>query len=462
MTTIALFRHAEPTPTVTETIMQPLSYARRGARWLMAAGLAVACLTSPANAQAKFEVVKPELRLELENPGGRIEADPGEIRPFFEKKGRQLNCDYVEYRLRFGLKGSAGVLGDPAVNALLQTVKLDFYDQMPNGLTVVDVEAKGDGTDAGGGPLPAMTIGTTADPNDTAKLENFRLSGTDLDGSGEADLRYVSFKIVAKIDHAAFPAPTIVDNQGWINLQRAAGPVMHMPSHDPNEPDDGKALTGEKTSIKIDVTDCEPPPPPPGDGEECFKVETGDVDCVPGGGAYGGGLAQAGGTGSVTRCVFIANQALAPGGGIAAGGAFFHDGGGVFGLHPLRPTFGTGGGMIVTLGDLDGDSDLDLVAGNYPRPNHLSATETVWLNDGRAVFSPHPVVPAFGGGSTLDVELGDLDGDGDRDALVVNHHNEPETVWLNDGTGAFAPHPTAPWLPATPIRTRSRTAPASA
>ncbi|MHC1767031.1 MAG: choice-of-anchor Q domain-containing protein [Verrucomicrobiia bacterium] len=54
---------------------------------------------------------------------------------------------------------------------------------------------------------------------------------------------------------------------------------------------------------------------------------SGSVRGTPGGGAYGGALAQAGATAMVTRCLFVANHARGGGGAIASGGAFFHDGG---------------------------------------------------------------------------------------------------------------------------------------
>ena len=249
----------------------------------MAAGLAVA---SSMPAAAQVERADPPV-LRLERPD-RPEREAGEARPFFEKIGRQVDCDYVTYRLRFGFRGDPAFLANPAFADELKTIRMDLSDQLPDGLTVLNVQASGDGTDAAGGPLPAAAIGTTDNPNDTAELKDFRLSVDDLDGSGEVDERYVEVRIVAKIDRVAFPAPTIVDNQGVVTIQLPMGPTVDVFSHDPAVPDDGDFKTGEKTKISIDVTDCEPPPPPPppGDGEPCFKLEEGEVDCVPGGGAF--------------------------------------------------------------------------------------------------------------------------------------------------------------------------------
>ncbi|MEP6563729.1 MAG: hypothetical protein ABJB10_01235 [Mesorhizobium sp.] len=270
--------------TVMETIMKPLSYARRGARWLMAAGIAVALAPAlPAVAAQNIQATSPDVQLDLDNPRV-INPRPDRIVPFFTKKGTQRGCDYVVYSLSFGLRGDPQGFADPSFVARLNKLKMDFKDQLPHGLEIVNVNVSGDGTDASGGPLPGATISTSANPNDTATVSDFRISATDLDGAGAANERVINFKITAKIDHAAFPSPTIVDNQGMIKVTNGVGTGTIIPSQDPSKPDDGDFKTGEKTSIKIDVTKCEPPPPPP--GKECFKVERGTVDCVPGGGAF--------------------------------------------------------------------------------------------------------------------------------------------------------------------------------
>ncbi|MBD2755594.1 beta strand repeat-containing protein [Spirosoma validum] len=93
----------------------------------------------------------------------------------------------------------------------------------------------------------------------------------------------------------------------------------------------------------------------------------------------------------------------------------------------------------IALGDLDGDSDLDLVTNNKN-----SNTVSVRLNNGVGTFTapainPEPVV----GDSPGSVALGDVDGDGDLDLLVANSYS-PVSVRLNDGTGNFTPPATNP------------------
>ena len=85
-----------------------------------------------------------------------------------------------------------------------------------------------------------------------------------------------------------------------------------------------------------------------------------------------------------------------------------------------------GYGWGISLGDLDGDGDLDAVFSNYTKGN------SVWLNDGQASFTTTGQQPGYGFRSTL----GDLDGDGDLDLFNVEN-NHRGSVWLNDGDGQF-------------------------
>jgi hypothetical protein len=92
---------------------------------------------------------------------------------------------------------------------------------------------------------------------------------------------------------------------------------------------------------------------------------------------------------------------------------------------PPSPTFGAGESKSVALGDVDGDGDLDALVAN-----DNDAAQEVYLNDGGGAFSAHPISPTFGAGNSSAIALGDVDGDGDLDALVANV-SAAQTVWLN-------------------------------
>jgi hypothetical protein len=91
----------------------------------------------------------------------------------------------------------------------------------------------------------------------------------------------------------------------------------------------------------------------------------------------------------------------------------------------------------VALGDVDGDGDLDAVFSNMG-PRHSQ----VWLNDGSGFFvDSGQELTQQGHGAAL----GDLDGDGDLDLFIscasysangVEYY-APSKVYLNDGTGVF-------------------------
>lgn len=89
----------------------------------------------------------------------------------------------------------------------------------------------------------------------------------------------------------------------------------------------------------------------------------------------------------------------------------------------------------VDLGDVDGDGDLDaFVTATYTTTQNRA--NRVWLNvDGTGIFTDSG--QRLGNASSLSLDLGDVDGDGDLDAFVANDDGQPNTVWWNDSTGVF-------------------------
>lgn len=106
--------------------------------------------------------------------------------------------------------------------------------------------------------------------------------------------------------------------------------------------------------------------------------------------------------------------------------------------------------LALALADVDGDGDPDMVTGNCCQTNRL------FLNNGAGTFTDVTTThfpTTFGGVNTFSVALEDLDGDGDRDALIGNAGTQ-DRLYLNNGTGHFI-NATSARLPASTHDTRA-------
>ncbi|MFQ5434070.1 MAG: FG-GAP-like repeat-containing protein, partial [Anaerolineae bacterium] len=102
----------------------------------------------------------------------------------------------------------------------------------------------------------------------------------------------------------------------------------------------------------------------------------------------------------------------------------------------LDSTYAAGDGPhFVGIGDLNGDSALDLAI-----PNSRSHDVFSWLNLGGAGFNQHNINGV--GQSPRALTVGDFDSDGDLDIAAANEVSSSVSLLNNDGAGVFTPRDT--------------------
>ncbi|MCH8343879.1 MAG: VCBS repeat-containing protein [Planctomycetes bacterium] len=93
----------------------------------------------------------------------------------------------------------------------------------------------------------------------------------------------------------------------------------------------------------------------------------------------------------------------------------------------------------LTIGDIDGDGDLDLIfanGGNFSSPG-APQPQRVYINNGSGVFTDESAARLGFSGLCRGVELGDIDDDGDLDLIFAQDFNRLPHLFTNNGNGFF-------------------------
>jgi hypothetical protein len=181
-----------------------------------------------------------------------------------------------------------------------------------------------------------------------------------------------------------------------------------------------------------------------GNGDGTFRKATHFIDTASGYGITNVMLADVNGDGNLDAV----GQLRALGAGPYAFGVLFGDGKGdfTFNLNTVIPVqLGYGGAtaghawVTPTLGDFNGDGKLDLLV---PTENTSNGTFSLtdYLGNGNGLFTPGPIVYSGAGGADDKILVGDLNGDSKLDLVAFNTVSGGPTasVYLGDGHGGFS------------------------
>jgi FG-GAP-like repeat len=86
----------------------------------------------------------------------------------------------------------------------------------------------------------------------------------------------------------------------------------------------------------------------------------------------------------------------------------------------------------VSLGDIDGDGDLDIV---LAKGRHWPLLDLILRNDGKGRFTTETLSERAD--RTYSAALADIDGDGDLDIVVSNDRPDKKLIYKNDGRGHY-------------------------
>lgn len=92
-----------------------------------------------------------------------------------------------------------------------------------------------------------------------------------------------------------------------------------------------------------------------------------------------------------------------------------------------------------TLGDLDGDGNVDLISVNVEYNNAKADAVLVRRGNGDGTFGPVVTFELGTNFNIVELKLHDLDGDGSLDVLLGNSFDNALSVMLNNGTGGLLP-----------------------